>query len=73
MHINRISEKEVTKILSILKKIADKQGLNIEDKELDEMLKEIEVSYIERKLVEQMDRNQPPLVKKIGEKIASSK
>jgi uncharacterized membrane protein len=64
MHINRISEKEVTKILSILKKIADKQGVNIEDKELDEMLKEIEVSYIERKLEEQMDKNQSPVIKK---------
>ena len=54
MQVNIASEKEITKILQILTKIADKQGIKLEDKELTEMLKEIEVSYIERKLEEQL-------------------
>src|SRR3989344_6668359 len=53
MHINRISEKEITKILTILKKIADGQGIKTEDEELDEMLKVLEVPYIERQLEKQ--------------------
>jgi uncharacterized membrane protein len=54
MQVNIASEKEVTKILQILTKIADKQGIKLNDKELTEMLKGIEVSYIERKLEEQL-------------------
>ena len=56
MQINRISEKEITKILTILKKIADRQGIKTEDKELDEMLKVLEVPYIERQLEKQLDK-----------------
>ena len=55
MQINMIAEKEITKSLLIIKKIAEKQGIKLdEDKELGEMLKGIEVSYIERKLEEQL-------------------
>ncbi|HLD92092.1 MAG TPA: DUF1003 domain-containing protein [Patescibacteria group bacterium] len=54
MQVNIASEKEITKILQILTKIADKQGIKLDDKELAEMLKGIEVSYIERKLEEQL-------------------
>lgn len=54
MQVNLISEREITKILQILTKLAEKQGAKFEDKELTEMLKEIEVSYIERKLEEQL-------------------
>lgn len=54
MQVNIASEKEITKILQILTRVAKKQGIKLEDKELTEMLKEIEVSYIERKLEEQL-------------------
>ena len=55
MHVNKIAEKEISKSLSILKKIAEKQGINLnEDTELDEMIKGISVSYTERKLEEQL-------------------
>lgn len=57
MQINRISEKEITKTLEILKKIAEKQGIKLDDSELDEMLKTLELSYIERKLEEQLPKN----------------
>ncbi len=51
-----IAEKEITKILQILKHIASKQGIKIEDDELEEMIKQIDASYIERKLEEQMSK-----------------
>lgn len=73
MQVNLAAEREITKILQILRKIADKQGVKLNDKELDEMLKEIEVSYIERKLEQQMNQNSKFLiqdvVEKVGEKI----
>lgn len=57
MQVNIASEREITKILHVLIKIADKQGIKINDKEMEEMLQEIEVSYIERKLEEQLGQN----------------
>jgi uncharacterized membrane protein len=77
MQVNLASEREITKILQVLRKLADKQGIRLDDKELDEMLKEIEVSYIERKLEQQMTQNSKMLiqdvVEKVEEKIASKK
>lgn len=57
MQVNIASEREITKILQILNKIAEKQGIKINDTEMEEMLKEIEVSYIERKLEQQLGQN----------------
>jgi len=54
MQVNLASEREITKILQILVKIAGKQGIKLDDKDLSEMLKEIELSYLERKLEEQL-------------------
>ncbi|MEK7061427.1 MAG: DUF1003 domain-containing protein [Patescibacteria group bacterium] len=54
LQVNLYSEKETTKILEIVKKIADAKGIKIDDKEIEEMLKEIDASYIERKLEEQL-------------------
>jgi len=56
LQVNLIAEKEITKILQILKHIASKQGIKIEDDELEEMIKQIDASYIERKLEEQMSK-----------------
>ena len=64
MQINRISEKEITKTLMLLKKIAEKQGIKVEDAELDEMLKDLKLSYIERKLEEQLSEKHPSILEK---------
>ena len=73
MQVNIASEKEITKILQILTKIAEKQGIKLNDKELTEMLKEIEVSYIERKLEEQLmekpSSSIKTLVNEMGQKL----
>lgn len=55
LQVNLITEKEITKILQLLKKSLAKQGIKIEDEELEEMIREIDTSYIERKLEEQLD------------------
>jgi len=73
MQVNIASEREITKILQILTKIAEKQGIELKDKELTEMLKEIEVSYIERKLEKQLLEESNPsiksLVNEMGQKL----
>lgn len=70
MQVNKIAEKEITKSLFILKKIAEKQGIDLsDDKELDEMLKGIEVSYIERKLEEQLNGKQQNIIQEVVEEV----
>lgn len=70
MQVNRIAEKEITKSLYILKKLAEKQGISLDnDKELDEMLKGIKESYIERKLEEQLVDKPKNLIKEVVEEV----
>lgn len=57
MQVNITAEREITKIIQIILKIAEKQGIKIDDKEIEEMVKEIEVGYIERKLQKQLEEN----------------
>lgn len=72
MQVNIASEREITKILQVLVKIADKQGLRLNDSDLNEMLKEIEVSYLERKLAEQLEDKKLNPIQKAVEKVTSS-
>ncbi len=55
LQVELISEKELRKILSILKEILETQKKTKHDPELDEMTKEIDAGYIERKLEEQLE------------------
>lgn len=70
MQIEMIAEREITKSLYILKKIAEKQGIKLDDdKELNEMLKGIEVSYIERKLEEQLADSPKNIFKEVAHEV----
>jgi len=69
LQVNLISEKEITKILQILKSVAEKQGVRINDAEIEEMTKEIDASYIERKLEEQMENSEVQPIVEIEEKL----
>lgn len=72
MQVNQIAEKEISKSLAILKMIAEKQGIKLDDdKELNEMIKGIEVSYIERKLEEQLAGKQQNIIKDVVEEVES--
>lgn len=79
LQVNLIAEKEITKILQILKKISAKQGISLEDDELEEMIKQIDASYIERKLEEQIVKPESLAevieepIKKIEEKLSPKK
>ncbi len=55
LQVELISEKENTKILKLLKKILENKEKYSHDPELEEMTKEIDASYIERKLEEQLE------------------
>jgi len=60
LQMDLVAEREITKILHLIAEIAKKQNIKIDDKELDEMLKDTDVSYIERELEKQlMLTNQP--------------
>lgn len=72
MQVNIASEREITKILQILVKVADKQGIKLDDKDLAEMLKNIEVSYLERKLEEQLSEKKPNPLQKVVDKVTYS-
>lgn len=72
MQVNLTSEREITKMLQILVKIAEKQGIKLDDSDLTEMLKEIEVSYLERKLEEQLLNRPDYLIKEIAAKVGKS-
>jgi len=62
MQVNKYSEREITKVLNLLKIIAEKQDIKLDDKELDEMLNELELGYIERKLEEQLSEKQKLII-----------
>lgn len=69
MQVNLIAEKEITKILRILVEIAKKQNINFSDEELQEMIQDIEISYIERRLTEQLYDKNSSIIKRIKDPI----
>ncbi len=71
LQVELISEKEITKILKLLKEISDKRQGPGKDEELEEMTNEIDASYIERKLEEQLSAQEKPILE-IEEKISET-
>ena len=61
LQVELISEKENTKILKLLKKILENKEKYSHDPELEEMIQEIDASYIERKLEEQLEPSEKTL------------
>lgn len=58
LQVELISEKEITKILQLLKQLLKEQGKLKDDHELVEMTEEIDTSYIERKLEQQLTKSE---------------
>lgn len=56
MQVNLIAEREITMTLKILKLMANKMKLKIKDEEFAEMIKETDISYIQRELQEQLEK-----------------
>lgn len=76
MQVNLIAEREITKVLEILQKLAQAQKIKLNDPELDEMLKRTDVSYIERSLEKQLESSQitpKEVIKKVESVLIPSK
>lgn len=69
LQINLIAEEEITKALKMLAEIREKMDIKEPDVELDEMLERINTSYIERTLIEQIEKANTTLAKRITEKL----
>ena len=67
LRVNLIAEEEITKILDVLAEMRKEMGIKTKDKELEEMLNRIDTNYIERSILEQIDRARPSLAKKLKE------
>lgn len=63
IQVNLIAEEEITKALEILNRIQKKLGIEEKDPALEEMLTHINTSYIERSLIEQIQRANQSLAK----------
>jgi uncharacterized membrane protein len=68
LQVNLITEKEITKVLKILKELREeiKKG-KIKDEELEEMVKEVDYSYIERKIAEQLEHKEETFAQAVTE------
>ena len=69
MQVNLIAEEEVTKVLKVLAEIRTKLGIIEKDPELDAMLLRINTNYIERSIVEQIQRANQSLAKTLAKKL----
>lgn len=54
LQVELITEKEISKVLQLLKKVLERNDINLNDEQLNEMLEAVDPSYIEKKLEEQL-------------------
>lgn len=69
LQINLIAEEEITKVLQILSDMRNKTGIKSDDPELDEMVKRTNTGYIERSLIEQIQKANTPLTARLVTKL----
>ncbi len=55
LHINTLTESEITKIISLLVQIMEKQGIKVEDKELHAMLRPTDTNKIEEEIESELN------------------
>jgi len=65
LQVELITEKEISKVLQLLKKVLEKEGIGLSDNELNEMIEAIDRSYIEKKLEEQLVGKQESVAKRV--------
>lgn len=69
IQVDLIAEREITKVLQLLNEYLKVRGIKIEDPELESMLKEVDASYIERKLEAQLINKPPSMVYEVTKPI----
>ena len=62
MQVNLIAEREITMSLKILNLMAKKLGVSFKDEELNEMLKETDIPYIQREIADQLRERRKKLL-----------
>jgi uncharacterized membrane protein len=72
LHVNLLTEKEITKVLVLLRELLKKNDIKISDAELDEMLKDIDTSHIERQLKKQIEGEPTTFTKKVTEPLVKA-
>lgn len=65
LRVNLIAEEEITKVLEVLAEMRKKMGIKEEDPQLKEMVERIDTNYIERSVLEQMNRANKPLTEQL--------
>lgn len=65
LRVNLIAEEEVTKALEVLAEIRKEIGIKKPDPELEEMLQRTDTGYIERQIMQQIQKAKPTLAKKL--------
>ena len=65
MGINLVAEEEITKILEVLAEIRKELGIKKPDSQLEKMLNRIDTGYIERSILDQMDRASKSLIEQM--------
>lgn len=65
MQVNLWSEQEITKVLELQKRLLEHFNIEVHDRELNDMLKATDISYIERQLEEQLRPKQKKTLKVI--------
>ena len=73
LQVDLITERELTKVLKLLKALLKHHEVKFEDEELEEMLKEVDTTYIERKLEEQLNPKAESLTKRVGKTLSPKK
>lgn len=73
LQVELITEKEISKVLQLLKKVLEKNDITLSDDELNEMIEVIDRSYIEKKLEEQLVGKQESVVKKVENSLIPKK
>ena len=73
LQVELITEKEISKVLQLLKKVLEKNDITLSDDELNEMIEVIDRSYIEKKLEEQLVGKQESVVKKVENSLTPKK
>lgn len=68
LRVNLIAEEEITKVLEVLAEMRKEMGIKKQDQELEEMLRRIDTNYIERSILEQINRAKPSLAQELSSK-----
>jgi uncharacterized membrane protein len=66
LRVNLIAEEEITKVLEVLAEVRKQVGIKKPDPELEEMLQRTDTGYIERVILNQIQRAKPSLAAKLA-------